>query len=101
MTINSPDEMIERFGPAIEGLLEDSSIRHLWRLSFLVSFFIIDKKFRFCIASRKIAGFWQKISLWLRGSQKTPSVALYHHSLKKIICIELRKNMIDGPKLWK
>jgi len=41
MTINSPDEMIERFGPAIEGLLEDSSIRHLWRLSFLVSFFIV------------------------------------------------------------
>jgi len=34
------DEMIDRFGPAIEGLLEESSIKHLWRLAFLVSFFI-------------------------------------------------------------
>jgi len=27
-----------RFGPAIFGLVEDSSIRHLWRLSFLTNF---------------------------------------------------------------
>jgi len=39
MTADS-EEMIERFGPAIEGLLEESSIRHLWRLAFLVNFFI-------------------------------------------------------------
>jgi len=39
MTAKS-DDMIERFGPAIEGLLEESSIKHLWRLAFLVSFFI-------------------------------------------------------------
>jgi len=41
MATSSADEMIDRFGPAIEGLLEDSSIRHLWGLSFLVSFFIV------------------------------------------------------------
>jgi len=39
MTTKS-DEMIEQFGPAIEGLLEESSIKHLWRLAFLVNFFI-------------------------------------------------------------
>jgi len=39
MTADS-NQMIERFGPAIEGLLEESSIRHLWRLAFLVNFFI-------------------------------------------------------------
>jgi len=39
MTAKS-DDMIEQFGPAIEGLLEESSIKHLWRLAFLVNFFI-------------------------------------------------------------
>ncbi len=39
MTAKS-DGMIEQFGPAIEGLLEESSIKHLWRLAFLVNFFI-------------------------------------------------------------
>ncbi len=34
------EEMVECFGPAIEVLLEESSIRHLWRLAFLVNFFI-------------------------------------------------------------
>jgi len=32
--------MIDQFGPAIEGLLEESSIKHLWRLAFLVNFFL-------------------------------------------------------------
>ena len=34
------DQMNERFGPAISGLLGTSSARHIWRLSFLSNFFI-------------------------------------------------------------
>jgi len=34
------ERMNEQFGPAISNLLEDSSVRHIWRLSFLVNFFL-------------------------------------------------------------
>jgi len=34
------DRMNEQFGPAISNLLEESSVRHIWRLSFLVNFFL-------------------------------------------------------------
>jgi len=34
------DRMNELFGPAISNLLEESSVRHIWRLSFLVNFFL-------------------------------------------------------------
>jgi len=40
MTIDN-QQMVERFGPAISNLLETSSIQHLWRLAFLVNFFIV------------------------------------------------------------
>jgi len=32
--------MNKHFGPAISNLLEESSVRHIWRLSFLVNFFL-------------------------------------------------------------
>jgi len=35
------EKMESRFGPAIFGLVEDSSIRHLWRLSFLANFMTV------------------------------------------------------------
>jgi len=35
------ERMNEQFGPAISNLLEDSSVRHIWRLSFLVNFFLV------------------------------------------------------------
>jgi len=34
------DRMNKHFGPAISNLLEESSVRHIWRLSFLVNFFL-------------------------------------------------------------
>jgi|GEM_PF-660398 len=34
------NRMNKQFGPAISNLLEASSVRHIWRLSFLVSFFV-------------------------------------------------------------
>jgi len=34
------DQMNKLFGPAISNLLEESSVRHIWRLSFLVNFFL-------------------------------------------------------------
>jgi len=33
-------QMNELFGPAISNLLEESPVRHIWRLSFLVNFFV-------------------------------------------------------------
>jgi len=38
MTVKQ-DQMEDRFGPAITPFLETSSVRHIWRLSFLVNFF--------------------------------------------------------------
>jgi len=34
------ERMNKLFGPAISNLLEESSVRHIWRLSFLVNFFL-------------------------------------------------------------